>query len=478
MPMNRIPIQDTTDHDTDPEVVPLYASRRKIHPRVAPGLYRNIRLLVSTLFLLAYFLTPWLLMDGRQAVLFDLPARQFHVFWFSFVPQDFILLSGLLVFAAFALFFVTTLWGRVWCGYTCPQTVWSFLFIWVERQLEGSPQQRVRWDNTPTPLKREGRNLKGLEKLARRLGKHCLWLLIALATGATFIAYFYGARELVTDALAWQIPLVGVAWIIFFTLATYINAGWLREHVCIYICPYARFQSVMYDADTLAVSYDPNRGEPRTSARKRAATGEGGDCIDCTLCVQVCPTGIDIRDGLQYECIGCAACIDACDTVMDKVGYPRGLIRYSTENELAGQPRTSRRPKAFLYGIAALLALVLLSTTLWQREPLRVEVARDRGALYQEVSGGRIENSYQLRLQNVSNQDHELRVSVSGLPEVELLPDNMVHLPVGELLDIALRVQVPAGALEQSNTDIEFIIQSPDDTLHIVRESRFIGPRN
>ncbi len=478
MPMNRIPIQDTTDHDSDPEVVPLYASRRKIHPRVAPGLYRNIRLLVSTLFLLAYFLTPWLLMDGRQAVLFDLPARQFHVFWFSFVPQDLILLSGLLVFAAFALFFVTTLWGRVWCGYTCPQTVWSFLFIWVERQLEGSPQQRVRWDNTPTPLKREGRNLKGLEKLARRLGKHCLWLLIALATGATFIAYFYGARELVTDALSWQIPLIGVAWIVFFTLATYINAGWLREHVCIYICPYARFQSVMYDADTLAVSYDPNRGEPRTSARKRAATGEDGDCIDCTLCVQVCPTGIDIRDGLQYECIGCAACIDACDTVMDKVGYPRGLIRYSTENELAGQPRTSWRPKAFLYGIAALLTLVLLSTTLWQREPLRVEVARDRGALYQEVSGARIENSYQLRLQNVSNQDRDLRVSVSGLPEVELLPDSMIHLPVGELLDIALRVQVPAGALEQSNTDIEFIVQSPDDTLRIVRESRFIGPRN
>lgn len=473
--MNKIALQDISD-TPDQEALLLYERRRKIHPRLMPGHFRNWRLLAGAVVLGAYFLVPWMRIDGRQAVLFDLPAREFHVFWLTFQPQDLILLSGLLMALAFALFLVTTLWGRLWCGYSCPQTLWSFMFIRVERFFEGERNQRIRLDAVPSPPSPAGLNSAGWNKLMRRTGKHTVWLLIALATGATFIAYFHGARELLIDSLQWQLPLMAVAWVVFFTLATYINAGWLREHVCIYICPYARFQSVMYDDDTLAVSYDPARGEPR-GARKRNTEHTLGDCVDCQLCVQVCPTGIDIREGLQYQCIACAACIDACDMVMDRMQYPRGLIRYATLNELNGKAGNAlRRPKAWLYGGALLIISVLMLAFMMDRAPVRLDVIRDRGPLYQELADGSIENVFNLFVRNSGLDDRGFTIDIDGLENTRMIPDRSLQLPPGESLELTVRVQVPKEALPDSNTRIHFVVTAMDGETLTRTESRFIGP--
>jgi len=474
--MSRIALQDISD-TPDREALMLYERRRKIHPRLMPGYFRNWRLLVSAVVLGAYFLTPWLSIGGRQAVLFDLPAREFHVFWFTFQPQDLILLSGLLMVLAFALFLVTTLWGRLWCGYSCPQTVWSFMFIRVERFFEGERNQRIRLDAVPSPPSREGLNSAGWNKLLRRTGKHTVWMLIALATGATFIAWFYGARELVIDALQWQLPLMATAWVVFFTLATYINAGWLREHVCIYICPYARFQSVMYDDNTLAVSYDPARGEPRGARKRNDKTHTLGDCVDCQLCVQVCPTGIDIREGLQYQCIACAACIDACDQVMDRMQYPRGLIRYATLNELQGiSGNALRRPKAWLYGGALLIISVLMLAFMLEREPVRMDVIRDRGPLYSELADGSVENVFNVFVRNTSGDEQNFWLGIEGLAQASMIPDRSLLLPPGDSIELTVRVQTAGDTLVDANTLIHFVVNTTDGETLTRTESRFIGP--
>src|SRR5690554_2582007 len=363
--MQRIPAKEVIADDVDSKVFNLYEKREKIYTRHIEGFFQRVRLFTGWPLLLGYFLLPWINLDGRQAVLFDLPARKFHILWMTFWPQDFALLGWLLAIAAFALFFVTTLWGRVWCGYTCPQTVWTAIFMWAEQFAEGDRLQRMKLDRTPSLLSRQGWNRAGLEKAVRRFAKHGMWLGFAALTGITFIGYFYPVRDLVIDGIAGNLPLVAVAWVVFFTLATYINAGWLREQVCIYMCPYARFQSVMYDRDTLAVSYDYNRGEPRGKRSKKEADQEAqkqlGDCVDCSLCVQVCPVGIDIRDGLQYQCIACALCIDACDSIMEKLELPKGLIRYTTENELEGGKTHIMRPRLLGYAVVMLAMLTAFS---------------------------------------------------------------------------------------------------------------------
>ncbi|MFN9728980.1 MAG: cytochrome c oxidase accessory protein CcoG, partial [Pseudomonadota bacterium] len=304
----------------------MYQSAAKIYPHEVDGRFQRLRKAAVFWLLGMFYLFPWLSWDGRQAVLFDLPARQFHVFGLTFWPQDFIYLSMLLMMAAFALFFFTALAGRLWCGYACPQTVWSETFLWIERWTEGSRNQRMKLDAAPMSW----------DKFRRKASKQFLWIAFAAWTGFTFVGFFTPVRELGASLLALEVGPWEGFWMLFYGAATYGNAGYLREQVCKYMCPYARFQGAMFDRNTLVISYDAARGEPR-GARKRSADPRSlglGDCIDCTVCVQVCPTGIDIRNGLQYECIGCAECIDACNYVMGKAGMPKGLIRYSTERAL------------------------------------------------------------------------------------------------------------------------------------------------
>jgi len=481
--MDRIPTQEIIPEDVDSRVFNLYEKKEKIYIRSMEGFFQQVRLFTGWPLLLGYFLAPWLQIEGRQALFFDLAQQQFHIFWLTLWPQDFVLLMWTLAIAAMGLFFVTTLWGRVWCGYTCPQTVWTAIFSWAEQVAEGERHQRIKLDKTPSWFSRNGRNAAGWNKLWRRGLKYCMWFGFAAVTGITFIGYFYGIRDLVVDAWHWQLPLTAVAWSVFFTLATFINAGWMREQVCIYMCPYARFQSAMFDKDTLIISYDPSRGEQRGSRKKNSdyqAKGLG-DCIDCTLCVQVCPTGIDIRDGLQYECIGCARCIDACDSIMEKMEYPKGLISYTTLNKLAGGEWTWKRPKLLGYGFAILVLLGLFSAVLLTRTPLRLDVLRDRGQLYQEVAGGLVENVYTLKVINMTDDDHDYRLSTSGLNSARILPSEQLSVPARQMHELIIRVQANPDMLNSFNTEFDFhleaITDDPGFNLSTTTESRFFGPQ-
>ncbi|QIB64502.1 cytochrome c oxidase accessory protein CcoG [Kineobactrum salinum] len=447
----------------------LYQRREKIYTRRIEGFFQRLRLFTGWPLLIGYFLLPWLQWEGRQAVLFDLPERKFHILGLTFWPQDFPLLAFLLIIAAFALFAVTVWAGRLWCGYTCPQTVWTSIFMWLEQRTEGSRNQRMRLDQAPWTLR----------KLTRKLIKHGAWLAVAFATGVTFVGYFYPMRELLPDLLTFSSGKWALLWTLFFTLATYINAGWMREQVCIYMCPYARFQSVMFDQDTLIVSYDPGRGEPRGS-RKRDIDHRArglGDCIDCKLCVQVCPTGIDIREGLQYECIGCALCIDACNSVMDKMDYPRGLIRYTSEHELQGGKTRWLRPRIIGYLLMLCLMIGLFSYRVTSRVPLELTVIRDRSELYVETADGQIENIYTLSLVNMDESVHEFELSVSGIADATLIGERLHRLDGGEVRSITLRVQAAPEQLSKPSTAIEFQARATDaESLRTVSESRFMRP--
>jgi cytochrome c oxidase accessory protein FixG len=461
------PSSDSSDGKL--ESVELYASRKKIYVKEVKGFFQRIRNVSLTLLMGMYFLFAWLTLDGQPLILFDLPARAFHLYGMTFYPKDFFLLSGLLIICAFGLFFITTLFGRVWCGYTCPQTVWTFIFMWVEERIEGGRNKRMKLDKTPNSA----------EKIFKKSAKHTVWLLIALATGITFVGYFYPIRELIVDMFTLNANGWAYFWVAFFTAATYLNAGWLREQVCLYMCPYARFQSVMFDPDTRIVSYDPNRGEPRGGRKKTADPAELGlgDCIDCGQCVHVCPTGIDIRDGLQYECIGCALCIDACDEIMDKMGYPRGLIRYTTENELEGRPSKLLRPRTFAYGAVLAFLIGAVAFTIITRVPAQMDVIRDRGALFSFNGQGRIENSYTLKIANMSEVPQTFSLSVKGLDGIQILTETSVTIESGENRSLPTVVDVPPESIVESNNAIRFQAQSEtDNSLTIETESRFVGP--
>jgi len=384
----------------------LYAAQQKVYPREISGRFANLRLLVVFVLLGIFYALPWLGWDGHQAVLFDLPARKFYIFGLTFWPQDFFWLTWLLIIAALSLFFFTALAGRLWCGYACPQTVWTEVFLWIERLCEGTRNQRMKLDAGPWSR----------DKLLRKGAKQSLWVILSLWTGFTFVGFFTPVVELGHEVMNASLSGWELFWIVFYGFATYGNAGFLREQVCKYMCPYARFQTAMFDHDTLIISYDVARGEPR-GARKKNAEPKAlglGDCISCQACVQVCPTGIDIRDGLQIECIACAACIDACDGVMDKMQYPRGLIRYTTENMIAGKPRRIVRPRILAY---AGLLTALLATFAWgvaHRSALILEVLRDRNALYRESSDGGIENSYTVKLVNKTREPAQLHLPEFG----------------------------------------------------------------
>jgi cytochrome c oxidase accessory protein FixG len=444
----------------------LYVSEKKIHPREVDGRFQRLRHLAAFVLLGLFYLAPWLRWDGRQAVLFDLPARKFYVLGLAFWPQDFIYLALLLVIAGVSLFFFTTLAGRLWCGYACPQTVWTEVFVAIERWAEGDRGARMKLDAAPWTA----------AKWRRRGVKHAAWLLLALWTGFTFVGFFTPIRELALRA--WPFAWSGweAFWVGFYALATWGNAGVLREQVCKYMCPYARFQSAMFDADTLVIAYDEKRGDPR-GARKRGvepATLALGDCIDCTICVQVCPTGIDIRNGLQYECIACGACIDACDSVMDKMGYARGLVRYTSENAAAGRPARVLRPRVWVY--AALLVALVGGTAaaIALRQPLLVDAMRDK-AMYRVAADGAIENTYSLRVINKDPRAHDyvLRLE-SAAPLAIAGAATTLHAGPEEVLTVPVTVRA-RGAV-RGGVDLRFVVEDRPAGVRASAQARFLAP--
>lgn len=462
----------------EPQVIKMYAAREQIYPREAKGRYATWRWVCVWLTQLAFYGLPWLNWNGRQALLFDLTTRKFYIFGVVLWPQDFIYLAALLIIAAYLLFLVTAIAGRVWCGFSCPQTVYTEIFLWVERKIEGTRSARMALD-------RQGPSLR---KTGKKVAKHLAWGAIALWTGFTFVGYFTPIQDLVHEIRTFNFGPWEWFWILFYSLATYGNAGWLREQVCKYMCPYARFQSAMFDQDTLIITYDDKRGEPRGALNKKAAKdgtqARLGDCIDCTLCVQVCPTGIDIRNGLQYECIGCAACVDACNSVMDKVERPRGLIRYSTdhamENNFNAQQirRRAMRPRVLIYTSILALIIIAVCTSLFLRTPLKMDVIRDRGSMGREVEDGMIENVYRLQIMNTSEQRQHFKIAVSGLPGLALVTREEVTLQPTETLGWPVRLRVPHGVGEKGSNKIQIELQSLDDpSLHVRESAVFIVPR-
>lgn len=449
--------------------VEYYEAHKKVYPREIKGRFTTLRIATVWLLLSVYYIGPWLRWDDRQAILFDLPARRFYIFSLTLWPQDFIYLTLLLVISALGLFFVTALAGRLWCGYACPQTVWTEAFLWMERITEGTRAQQMKLARSPWSF----------QKLWRRSAKQLLWISFALWTGYTFVSYFTPATELASKVLSFSLGPWETFWILFYSFATYGNAGFLREQVCKYMCPYARFQSAMFDKDTLIITYDEARGEPRGSRPRgvAAATVDRGDCIDCTLCVQVCPTGIDIRKGLQYECIACAACIDACDTVMDKMGDPRGLIRYTTQHALDGGKTHILRPRIAIYGVLLLLIIAAFFGSLLTRTPLDLDVLHDRSPLYRIIESGEAENVYTLKILNKDDRPHTFSVSVSGSKLLQLDPlAPRFTVGAGELFPAVLRVRRDAYAGPSPQTITFTITAEQDAKMTATADSRFFGP--
>lgn len=458
-------------------VIKMYAAREEIYPREAKGWYANWRWACVWITQMVFYGLPWLRWNDRQAVLFDLAARKFYIFGIVLWPQDFIYLAILLIICAYSLFLFTAIAGRVWCGYACPQTVYTEIFLWIERKIEGTRSARMRLDKQPWSVS------KGLKKTA----KHGAWIAVALWTGITFVGYFTPMRTLLGEVAVLQLGPWEWFWILFYALATYGNAGWMREQVCKYMCPYARFQSSMFDKDTLIITYDAERGEPRGARTKKSAV-EGpskSDCIDCTMCVQVCPTGIDIRDGLQYDCIGCAACIDACNSVMDKVGSPRGLIRYSTENAMKNKlsPKQIRqramRPRVLIYTGILLLIVSASLGSLIMRTPLKLDVIRDRGAMGREVEDDMIENVYRLQIMNTDEFAHRYKITVSGIDTIALVNQAEIDLEGTASRAVPVRVRVAHGAGAPGSNRIEFELQSIDaPDVHVKEKAVFFVPRD
>jgi len=440
----------------------LYAIRQKIQLRAVHGVFANWRIALVLLTQTLYYGLPWLQWDNRQAVLFDLAARKFYILGLVFWPQDFIYLTGILILSALALFLFTAVAGRLWCGYACPQTVYTEVFMWVEEWLEGDHLARKKLDKSPW----------NAHKLRKRGLKHAVWFTLAMWTGFTFVGYFTPIHELTADILSTSLGPWETFWILFYGFATWGNAGFMREQVCKYMCPYARFQSVMFDSDTLTVTYDNSLGEPRGPRGKKVdykAAGLG-TCVDCGVCVQVCPTGIDIRNGLQYECIGCAACIDGCDQIMDKMGYPRGLIRYTTENVVKGKYPDSGilkhvlRPRTLIYTTLMLIIGGAFVYSLAMRVPLRVDVVRDRAALSKETDEGMIENVYRLQLINKDDAPHSYTIQAQGINglRVVMASQDIAATPL-QTIDIPVSLIADPVELKGRSIKVTFTIQATDD---------------
>jgi cytochrome c oxidase accessory protein FixG len=458
----------------------LYAKRIEIYPRskIGDGLawFQKWRWATVWITQIVFYGLPWLLWNDRQAVLFELVARRFYVFGLVLWPQDIVFLTGILIIAAFSLFLFTAVGGRLWCGYACPQTVYTEIFMWIEKVIEGDRSRRMTLDRQPMSAR----------KFLLKAAKHTAWIAVALWTGYTFVGYFTPIRALGAEMLALQIGGWSAFWVLFYGFATYGNAGWLREQVCKYMCPYARFQSAMFDQDTLIVTYDEARGEPRGAGSKKASRKEMGlgDCVDCGLCVQVCPTGIDIRKGLQYECIGCAACIDACDFTMDKVGLPKGLVRYSTTNAMrrgldsGAMWRRVFRARVLVYGAFLLAITATLVVALALRVPLKVDLIRDRGALAREADGGQVENVYRMQVSNTTEARRSYTISVAGLPGLTVASEKRFEVGPAAVASIPMRLLADAEQVPPGSHKIAVEVRAEDDPGVAVRETTtFLGLR-
>ncbi|MDR0246793.1 MAG: cytochrome c oxidase accessory protein CcoG [Burkholderiales bacterium] len=458
----------------------LFAPRRKLYPRIVQGTFQNWRIALVVLSQVIFYGLPWLTWGDRQAFLLDLAVRKFYLFGIVLWPQDIIYLTALLIVSAYSLFLFTAIAGRLFCGYACPQTVYTELLMWIEHAVEGNRNARIKLDAAPWSA----------NKIARKLAKHGLWLLVALWTGITFVGYFTPIRELVMR-LPFGVSGWALFWIFLYGGMVYFLSGWLREQVCKYMCPYARFQSVMFDRDTMIITYDTARGEPRGARGRKADLKEMqlGHCIDCGLCEQVCPTGIDIRNGLQYECIGCAACIDICDNMMKKMDYPLGLVRYTTENALAsgyGRKEIWRRVlrlRTLIYTAILLAIITAVAVSLWARNPLKVDVLRDRAMMAREASPGVIENVYRLQIMNTEERAHQFVIEVAGLPGIEV--SELLEQPIAidgasaRMVPLSVQFKLPHDGWDAGMHPIMFTVRAEDDkTLRREEKSTFMVPKN
>ncbi|RUO76264.1 cytochrome c oxidase accessory protein CcoG [Idiomarina seosinensis] len=448
-----------------------YAPRNRIYVRDTKGGLEYFRRLFGFLLLAIFAILPWITYQGEQAILLDIMEQRFRIFGLTLWPQDFTVVALFAIVAAVALFFVTTIWGRVWCGFMCPQTTWTFIFMWFEKKFEGPRNKRIKLDQRKMDF----------DKFWRKSGKQISWVLVALLTSMTFVGYFTDVRQLFIDFATFDAGFWATFSVLFFTFCTYGNAGYMREIMCTHMCPYARFQSAMFDKDTYTVSYDANRGEPRGPRSRKVDPKEKGlgDCIDCYMCVQVCPTGIDIRNGLQYECIDCGACIDACNDVMDKMNYPRGLIRFTTERNLVAKQKKDKtnpwRMKSIGYFVMVVAVTAVLVLDVATRIPLEVDVLRDRNALYRENIEGEIENVYTLKLVNKSQQDHTYQITIKGLDQYRLIGETTKSVEAGDVGSLPVTLAVPPGTLQQQVTDFDFVVQSVDDpSVQLTHETRFL----
>jgi len=466
----RIPIKNIKIHQPN-KGVEEYKPRDQIYVRKVTGFFQQLRLKMNFVFLTIFAVIPWLQYNGHQAILFDITDQRFYLWGLTLWPQDLTLLAWLFILSAFVLFFVTTFLGRVWCGYLCPQTVWTFIFIWFEEKIEGSANQRKKLDSQKLDF----------NKFWRKALKHSCWMFFSVLTALTFVGYFMPIQEIYTDFFTFNVSFAAAATVWFFALCTYGNAGWMREIMCLHMCPYARFQSAMFDKDTITVSYDYNRGEsrgPRGKKQDHKAMGLG-DCIDCNLCVQVCPTGIDIRNGLQYECINCGACVDACDGVMENMNYAKGLIRYTTENELKGKKVRLVRAKLIGYAVVLVVMAGLLVMEIVNRVPVSLEIIRDRNQLARETFNGDVENVYTLKILNKSQTENIYRVSVRGIDNVKWIGEQEVTVKAANVATLPISLAMDPYDLTEPMTKIIFVLKqiSPESDVMFEQESRFFKKR-
>lgn len=448
-----------------------YKPSDRIYVRAVKGLHQRLRRNMGFVFMALFMLLPWLQFNGEQAILLNIVEQKFNLFGMTLWPQDFTILAWIFIIGAFALFFVTTFYGRVWCGYMCPQTVWTFIFIWFEEKIQGTRNHRMKLDQEPWTAKKWWK--KGLT--------HFCWLAFSLFTSLIFVGYFTPITTLFVDFFTFNASFWSVVFVLIFLFCTYANAGWMRETMCTHICPYARFQSAMFDKDTFTVTYDAKRGETRgPRSRKDTDYKEKGlgDCIDCNLCVHVCPTGIDIRNGLQYECINCGACIDACDDTMEKMGYEKGLISYTTEHSLEGKKTKVFRGKLVGYFLVLLAVCAAFAWTIIERKTVVMDIVRDRGALFRQTDEGLIENTYTLKVINKSQLEQTYVLSVRGLDQAQWIGATEIKVPGGETVNVPVSLALDPVQAKKPAVSIEFVLQvKGDDTVMLTQESKFFSIR-
>ncbi|MFP3920115.1 MAG: cytochrome c oxidase accessory protein CcoG [Dichotomicrobium sp.] len=448
----------------------LYAAREKVYPKLAHGTFRTVKWGVMAVTLGIYYLLPWLRWDRGanlpdQAFLIDFANQRIYMFWLDIWAQELYFITGILVVSALGLFLVTAFAGRVWCGYACPQTVWTDLMIAIERLWQGDRNARMRLDKRPWTF----------DKVWRKTGTHMSWLLVALATGGAFVFYFRDAPTLAVELVNGTAPAIAYVFLGIFTGTTYLLGGIAREQVCIYMCPWPRIQGAMFDSDSMLVTYRDYRGEPRGPHKKGESWEGRGDCIDCKQCVAVCPTGIDIRNGPQLECIQCALCIDACNEIMDKVGRPRGLIAYDTFRNIEAAKRGESapirliRPRTVLYSGLIVLVLGIMTLGLMNKTVLETNVLRDRNPLFIQLADGGIRNRYTVKILNKLYEPRSYTVAAQGLPgaQMEIVgfegeASPQIEVPPSDVRALRVYIMVPSGDLAEldgAETTFQFVIR-------------------